>query len=227
MFHTFVAACADYCPRGRNMNTTEIVHQLRLELWNVTYARYLTQELFSWQWWGIVAMLVFLYVVWWRFVDKSRLVEIMLFGSFISVSAAVVDIWGVTTAHWQYNIRLLPLLPAPFPFDFTAVPILLMLTYQYNRTWGSYLAWSAAVAALFSFGVGPLLQATGVSSIFNWRLGYFFVILMGYAIAARAAILLTLRVAKAGRADIVYSRGFSPLAQPAAKPMPDDDKREE
>ena len=204
------------------MTAGEIMHQLRLELWHITYARYLEQELFSWQWWAIAAFLAVLYVVWWRFVDKGRLVEILLFGSFVSVMSAVVDIWGVTTAHWQYNIRLLPLLPAPFPFDYTAVPIAMMLVYQYCPRWSSYLAWSAAIAALFSFGLAPLLRVAGINTFFNWNFGYYFVILMAYATIARSVILLTLKAA-ADRAETRYASRFPPLAQPAAKPLPDEE----
>jgi hypothetical protein len=208
------------------MNTGELVHQLRLELWNVTYTRYLTQELFSWQWWAIVAFLAILYAVWWRFVDKSRLLEIMLFGSFVSVLGAVIDIWGVTTAHWQYNIRLFPLLPAPFPFDYTAAPIVLMLAYQHCRSWKSYLVWSAAGAALFSFGMLRAFEAAGIITLFNWSLFYSLGIFGSVAIVTRAAILLTLAVMSAARAEARYSSRFSPLAWPATKPLPDEDEQE-
>jgi len=36
------------------MNTAYMIHQLRLELWNLTYTQWKTQTLFSIQWWSIM-----------------------------------------------------------------------------------------------------------------------------------------------------------------------------
>lgn len=205
------------------MNTGELVHQLRLQLWNVTYARYLEQEIFSVQWWGIIVTLGIVYFIWWKVVDKTRLLEILLFGSYVAVSSAVIDIWGVTTAHWQYNIRIFPILPAPFPFDYTLVPILLMLSYQYGKHWGSYLGWSALASGLFSFGISPLFQATGIKSFYEWSFFYFFILMMGLAMLARYAMQLTVQTMEASRANHQAAPRHSAVLQPVMKPLSDEE----
>ncbi len=181
------------------MSTGELVHELRLQLWNITYARYINQELFSYQWWGILVLLLLSYSIWWKLVDKSRLVELLLFGSYVAVSAAVIDIWGVTTAHWQYNIRIFPILPAPFPFDYTVIPILLMLAYQYGKGWRHYLFWAAMGAGLFSFIISPIFNITGIKTYFQWSLAYFFIIIIIIAIISRFFIRLTVQVMESAR----------------------------
>ncbi len=171
-----------------------MLHQLRLELWGLTLTRYLNEELFSYQWWGIVALLLVSYTIWWRLVDRTRLAEILLYGSFVAVTAAVIDIAGVTAALWQYNYRLFPILPAPFPFDYTVLPILAMLAYQYSRTWGKYVVLSALGAAVFSFVVLPLFQTAGIITLFNWSFGRVFWLRLGFILVDRAAIRLVLAV---------------------------------
>lgn len=181
------------------MSTGELVHELRLQLWNVTYARYLNQELFSYQWWGILIMLFISYSLWWKLADKSRLVELLLFGSYVAVSSTVVDIWGVTTAHWQYNIRIFPILPAPFPFDYTVIPILLMLAYQYGKDWRQYLFWAAIGSAVFSFIMSPIFAVTGIKTFFQWNFAYFFIIMLIIGVVSRVFILLTIQVMENAR----------------------------
>ncbi|HBP65705.1 MAG TPA: hypothetical protein DD730_15930, partial [Desulfosporosinus sp.] len=61
------------------MTTGDIIHQLRLELWNLSYTQWKTQTLFSIQWWSLIALIAISYTIWWVIVDKQRLSQILLF----------------------------------------------------------------------------------------------------------------------------------------------------
>lgn len=206
------------------MNTIETIHQLRLQLWNISYSDYLNQALFSYQWWGIVALLIIFYILWWKLVDKTRLIEILLFGSFVTVMSTLFDLWGISAARWQYNIGLLPFQLAPFPFDYSVVPILLMISYQYSSSWLTYIINSSLSSAFISFVVGPLFRYFGIMSYFDWNFIYFFLANIAMAAMARIVILLILQTVESSRTENTTANGYNSIAQPATKPLPNKNK---
>ena len=207
------------------MNANELFHQLQLQIWDITWNRYLTEELFSPRWWGVLIFLLAIYALWLKLLDKSRVLEIVLFGSFVAVQAVMVDIAGFSMGLWQHNIRLLPVVPGVFPIDFTVVPILLMLAHQYGSTWSRYLTWSALAALLFSFGISPAFQYFDIKAYYNWHFAYFVVLMMVVAVISRLTIQLAVTTVQTHARHISPAPGFSPLPQPAAKPLPDDDDK--
>ncbi|MDR7867339.1 MAG: CBO0543 family protein [Sporomusaceae bacterium] len=205
------------------MNANELFHQLQLQIWDITWNRYLTEELFSARWWGVLIFLLAIYALWLKLLNKSRALEIVLFGSFVAVQAVMVDIAGFSMGLWQHNLRLLPVVPGVFPIDFTVVPILLMVAHQYGLTWSQYLTWSALAALLFSFGISPAFQYFGIKAYYNWHFAYFVVLMMAVAVTSRLTIELVVRTVQTHPRDVSPSPGLSPLPQPAAKHLPDDD----
>ncbi|SMC48899.1 CBO0543 family protein [Sporomusa malonica] len=199
------------------MNTNELFHQLQLQIWNITWTRYINEELFSNQWWGMLILLSILYAVWIKLLDKSRTFEILLFGSFVAVQAVLVDIVGFSMGLWQHNIRLIPIVPGVFPIDFTVVPILLMFAHQYGSSWTRYLTWSALASILFSSGISPAFQLFGIKAYYNWNFIYFFFLMMVVAIISRAVIQMIAKVVQINSTNFSSSKGFSLSPQPAAK----------
>ncbi len=206
------------------MSSNELFHQLQLQIWDITWNRYLTEELFSSRWWGALIFLAVLYVIWLKLLDKSRAFEITLFGSFVAVQAVIVDIAGFSMGLWQHNIRLFPIIPSVFPVDFTVVPILLMLAHQYGATWSKYLTWSALAAFLFSFVISPAFQFFDIKAYYNWHFAYFVILMMIVAIVSRLTIEMVGKTVKAHSTDVSSSIQFSPLSQPAAKPLLDSEE---
>ena len=206
------------------MSSNELFHQLQLQIWDITWNRYITEELFSGRWWGSLIFLSLLYVIWLKLLDKSRAFEITLFGSFVAVQAVIVDIAGFSMGLWQHNIRLLPIVPGVFPIDFTVVPILLMLAHQYGATWSKYLTWSAFATLLFSFVISPAFQFLDIKAYYNWHFAYFVILMMILAVISRLAIEMVGKTVKTHSTDFSSSIGLSPFRQPAAKPLPDSEE---
>jgi hypothetical protein len=208
------------------MTSNELFHQLQLQIWSITWNRYLTEELFSGRWWGSLIFLLALYALWVKLLDKSRALEIILFGSFVAVQAVMVDIAGYSMGLWQHNIRLLPVVPGVFPIDFTVVPILLMLAHQYGSTWSKYLAWSAIASLVFSFIISPAFQYFDIKAYYNWHFAYFVVLMMAVAVTSRLTIELLVKTVQIHSTTSAKFTGFSPRPQPAAKPLPDQAENE-
>src|SRR5665648_140096 len=171
------------------MTTTDMIHQLRLELWNLSYTQWKTHTLFSMQWWSLIALIAISYAIWWVLVDKRRLSQILLFGAFVAIQRAVMDIFGTSTARWGYVITETPLSPSPFLHDFTLTPLALMLVYQYCHSWKKFLVWTGGVTGIISFVFFPILIKLGYLKLYHWELLYSFGMIFGLAIFSRWVIL--------------------------------------
>lgn len=176
------------------MTTAETIHQLRLELWNLTYTQWKTQTLFTVQWWSLIVLIAISYAIWWRIVDKQRLSQILLFGSFVAVSRIVMDIIASNIGLWSYDICETPFVPSPFLHDFTLTPLTLMVVYQYCRSWKKFLVWTAIAVGIISFVFFPILTTFHFLTLYKWNLIYSFVLIMGIALLARFVLLSVLNI---------------------------------
>ncbi len=132
------------------------LYALRTEYWNEMYRRWVSEEFASFPWFFNIAFLIASYIVWIKLVDKRRLKDILLFGSFIAVAAGYIDLVGVTTGLWEYDVHLLPFSPSLFPFDYTVVPIVYMLLFQYTSSWRNYLIGSVLASFIIAFVINPV-----------------------------------------------------------------------
>lgn len=94
---------------------------------NLIVEKWLNQDLLSVQWWGIVAIIIFSYVLAFSLLDKRRFTQILLFGSLMAVSITTYDLVGANLGLWAYKVRLLPLIPGVFLYDYTVIPLYLCL----------------------------------------------------------------------------------------------------
>jgi len=181
------------------MNTADMIHQLRLELWKLTYTQWKTQTLFSIQWWSLIALIAISYAIWWAIVDKRQLSQILLFGSFVAIERIVMDIIGTNAVLWSYDIRPTPFFPGPFQFDFTILALALMVVYQYCHSWKKFLVWTGVVTGIMSFVFIPILIMLGFVKSYNWNLFYSFVLIFGIASFSRWVVLGVLNIEKGTR----------------------------
>lgn len=195
------------------MSTVDMIHQLRLELWNLSYTQWKTHTLFTMQWWSLIALIAIYYAIWWVLVDKRRLSQILLFGAFIAIQRAVMDIFGTSTARWGYVITETPLSPSPFLHDFTLTPLALMLVYQYCHSWKKFLVWTGGVTGIISFVFFPILIKFGFLKLYHWKLFYSFGMIFGLAIFARWVILGVLKIQLSAKDE------SSVINQPSLKPL--------
>lgn len=128
----------------------------------------------TWQWWLLVALLFVPWVLWWRLVDKKRLLEICLLGMFVLATASWMDELGTELLLWYYPFKIIPWYPQLFPINYTVLPITFMLIYQYTPKWSSYILAMTAMAALYSFVAEPALEYLGMYKVIKWRFVYSF-----------------------------------------------------
>jgi hypothetical protein len=201
------------------MEYLSTVQQIKLTLWNLTYNNWKTEELFSVQWWSLITIIAISYIVWWKLVDKQRIIQIVLFGSLVSVGRIVMDIVGNNLVLWSYDIRVLPMIPIPFIHDFTISPLIYMLGYQYFTSWKTFSVFNIVTTGSLSFIFLPLLSASRVLNLYNWNYFYTFILVIFITSLSRAVMLWLLHLEQ--KYEVGYSRNRSmiPNLQPAMKPL--------
>lgn len=156
----------------------ESFSKLREEVW-------LTDILWSWQWWLLLALLFLPWIMWWRLVDKKRLAEICLLGMFVLATASWMDEIGTDLILWYYPYKVIPWYPQLIPTNYTVLPITYMLIYQYTPKWSSYIIAMAAMSALFSWGAEPVLEFMGIYQLVTWKFSYSFPLYLLIAVSHR------------------------------------------
>lgn len=129
-------------------------------------------ELFTPQFWLLVALLILPWFIWWRLADKQRLLEIIIYGLLILTTATFLDEVGCQLNWWEYLYDIEPLFPRLIPMNFTFLPICYMLVYQYYRQWKQFVVANILLAAGLAFIGEPLFVLTGIYVMLQWKLWY-------------------------------------------------------
>lgn len=209
------------------MSNMEMMATVKTELWNLSYSSWINSELFSFPWWFSVIFLIIGYIIWWKLLDKSRLIELLLFGSLAAVMSAIIDTAADNLVLWQYTVRIFPFMPAFFPYHLTLAPIVLIIVYQYTDNWYKYLIGTVFAAAVYSFAIIPLFVAIGEVRLINWNYGYNFLTFLARAILARWLLILCKQIQFSHEGQSASLHRFTPIYQPTAKPLPDTKKDSE
>jgi len=129
----------------------EQVIQESSELNEHIFNKWLHQEVFSYQWFMVVVMVLIAYVLFFTLSDKRRLSELLLFGSLLAVFIAVYDSIALFAGLWVYYISVFPIYSNLLMGDITILPLLAMLIYQGTHNWQRFLLWyiGFSVAAIF------------------------------------------------------------------------------
>jgi hypothetical protein len=152
----------------------EEIEQVHKNLSELRQEYWLQYDLFSYQWWLLLAVFIISWVVWWKLVDKQRLKEIILFGVSMSYLIYVLDHVGYELNLWIYPHKLIRILPEATTLDWGILSISHMLVYQYFRRWRSYLIANTLMAIVFAFIFEPISVWIGIYKMLNWRYIYSF-----------------------------------------------------
>ncbi len=204
------------------MDIDFLIYQKREELWQLLLTSW-KQDLPSFRYLGIIAFIALYYYLWYRLTDKRRLVDLLFYGSLITVAWTLVDSFGVMAGLWLYKHRTLPLLHDVFLRDWTITPLTFMLVQQYSHSWRQFFVWNAVGAGFLAYVIIPSLHIAGFYHLIHYNYTYIF--LSYYIVAAlmRAAFHLTVQVQEKARENNPRPLENA-LIRPAFKPR--DDKEE-
>jgi hypothetical protein len=143
------------------------LNQMMLTEWQNHYV-------FTGEWWILLILAIVPWFLWWKFVDKKRVTEILLLGFFIIIIATFLDVAGWNYSFWLYPKSLLGLCTPLFPINFTLLPVIYMLLFQYFSKWRSFLIAVFFMSAVFSFLLEPLSEWIGFYKEIKWNNIYSF-----------------------------------------------------
>lgn len=146
--------------------------ELRKQLWDLTLDYWLSNTLFSFNWWFLLTTVIVFFIIWIWLVDKGKLLEIMTFGLLISTVVFTLDLIGITMVLWSYPDRLFPIVLPTLEIHKIHMPIIYMLIYQYFQTWKSFTIAIIISATIFAFVLEPFTVWLGIYEIYHWHYMY-------------------------------------------------------
>lgn len=146
----------------------DLIIEKNTELHNLVLGHWLSQDLFSVKWWGLLGFILLSYVICFWIMKKERLRSTILFGALVSVFTVIIDIFGCSFILWEYTMYLFPIVPSIFFYDITALPLYYMLIFQYTKTWKAYSLWIIGAAVVLGFGFTPIIEKLGYVRLTNW-----------------------------------------------------------
>ncbi len=155
-------------------------------------------ELFTWGWWLFIGLSFIPWLIWWKFIHKNRLLEILFYGLLVSAIAVVLDIMGTQMHLWAYPIRVIPFTPKLFPFDLTIMPVGYMVIYQYYTRWKRFLKATFVLAVLYAYVSEPILVWMDLYILYKWRFTYSFPLYIIIAIICKWLIHKLMHVQSKG-----------------------------
>jgi hypothetical protein len=181
-------------PVSESLNDKEVQVQKSAD---ILLRKYWLQETFlHWQWWLLLALTIVPWIIWWKIVDRRRIFEILTYGFLVMTASVVFDAVGVEFDFWEYKYQLVPLLDVFITYDFTVMPVMYMVIYQFIDNWIPFIIANTIVAAVFAFISEPLLVWMDFYLLFNWEYIYSFPIYIAIAVSLKWVMLFLLRVSR-------------------------------
>lgn len=148
--------------------------QARITLRDINLKFWLEYNLFTPVWWLMLITLIGVWLIWFKWVDKSRLLEIIAYGLMVAFLATIFDLTGAELVLWGYPNMLVPLMPPLFLVDLGILPVAYMLVYQYFSRWKGFTIAMTLNAAFLAFLGEPIAQWLNIYQVNNWKHIYSF-----------------------------------------------------
>lgn len=160
------------------MNGSDPLHeeiiQLKEKLNDLFVQHYWEREIFTPTWWISIALIFIPLIIWWKVVDKKRLIEISAYGLLVNVIATFLDIGLSDHMMWEYPVRILPQMALLLPVDYVIIPVIGAVLYQKFPKWGHFLLACTAASAFMSFVCEPFAVYIRMYKLLTWRYVYSF-----------------------------------------------------
>lgn len=177
------------------LSVAEIAEMMR-QVTHVRVEKWLDKDVGTWRWWILAVLLIAPWFIWYLLVDKKRLPELTLFGTSVMVIIITLDEAGFVLSLWNYPIDVIPIFPRLTSIDYTVLPIIYMLLYQYFSNWKSFF-WALLIAStLFAFVAEPLTVYFGFYQLLKWNYLYSFPIYIVLGLFCRWVVRMIFDIAR-------------------------------
>jgi len=131
----------------------------------------------TWQWWFGLFLSIAPWITW-IFLRKKESTNRLLFAGLLAILiSSWFDILGIIFGLWSYYYSVVPFSPAFIPWDFTLLPVTIMLSLQYKFNMGP-IKRAIAFSILSSFIIEPFFVWIGFYNPKHWEYIYSFPIII-------------------------------------------------
>lgn len=148
------------------------IYGIQKKLFDANYVYWMEHGLFSLNWWFLLLLSIVPWLIWWKFVDKKRLMEISIVGFLSMIITSTLDAIGTSFVFWTYGQKLVQMLIPLSTIDMTLLPIVNMFLYQLFPKWKSYMVATIIVALIGTFLAEPLFVWLGIYILHSWEYIY-------------------------------------------------------
>lgn len=168
---------------------TKQATQAQMEFWR-------HETLFHWQFCFLLAVLIIPWFIWYKLSDKKRFLSLGLFLLLYMVLTITFDEVLTALSLRYYPHKFIPLLTRLTATDYTVVPLLFTIAYQWFASWKRFLLAITVVAMFISFAGEPLFKLLGLYVLINWKYYYGFPIFLAMALLSKWLVDTIMAVAQ-------------------------------
>jgi hypothetical protein len=154
--------------------THQQLFEMKMELVRKQVEYFITHELFTWQWWLLIAMTIVPWFFWYQFRNIECQRRLLFGGLFVGLVSLIADMIGTQAGIWRYGIKAIPSLPPLIPFDLAIMPVEYMVIQQIAKNQKQFLLIALGVAAANAFIAEPILKWIDVYKPHDWQRIYSF-----------------------------------------------------
>ena len=148
---------------------------------------------YSWQWTLVALLFIVPWIIWWKYVDRKHIPQILVFGLIVALLSSFLNSSGLNLMLWSYPYRLLPFSDRMYSVSYAVIPVIFMFLHQYSPGWRPFTASLVVTAAIIAFVAQPILTAVGMYKIMNWNYFYSFLTLIFIGVISRLTQQLVLK----------------------------------
>jgi hypothetical protein len=152
--------------------TYDEIRNVHQQLFDMKLEYWISHNLFTFQWWLLLIAFLMPWIIWWRFVNKNKINEILLFGTLLIILVVMIDDFGVEIHLWSYPYQLLNIIPRLIAIDQGILVVAHMFLYQYFPKWKTFIIANTVMAIIFTFVFEPLTVWLGIYKLENWHYIY-------------------------------------------------------
>lgn len=156
---------------------------------------WLYHVVFTWRWWLALLLTVGIWGLWFWLRKKESTDRLLYAGFFVIFLSSWLDFIGVVNGYWRYTVDVFHTIPAFIVFDFSLIPVSVMLYLQFFPRLSPWIK-GVLFAGGASFIGEPLFQWLDIYEPEKWRAIYSFPIFLGIYLMAHV---------------LVYRNAFQPL----------------
>ncbi|WEG13332.1 hypothetical protein PU629_02915 [Pullulanibacillus sp. KACC 23026] len=131
-------------------------------------ASWKAEVLYTWQWWLGMSLTLIPWIFWIIVRKKDSTGRLLYVGVFVSLVSVTLDNIGVQLSLWDYVKPVTPAIPSYLPYDFSLMPVTIMLLIQFTYKVNHWLI-GLIYALITSFIGEPIFKWMGIYDPVNWK----------------------------------------------------------